>query len=53
MALIHRKDRVKEYEKSEKERKSPWNVIAFSLFIILAVIALILNKGDIPSLFSR
>ena len=53
MALIRRKDRVKEYEKSEKQRKSQWNVIAFSLFVILAIAALILNGGDVPSLFSR
>lgn len=53
MALFRKKDRLKEFEKSEKERKSPWNVIAFSLFIILAIIALILNKGDVPSLFGR
>ena len=41
---MSRKERLfREYEASEKQRKSPWNVVAFVLFVVIAVIATIIN----------
>ena len=38
-----RKSRQKEYERSERERKSPWNVVSFVLFVAIASAGVILG----------
>ena len=47
-----RKDIRKEYEKNERERKSPWNVLAFIGFVFMAVLGLVVNGGKTNSIFS-
>ena len=47
-----RKDIRKEYEKNERERKSPWNVVAFIGFVAMAVLGLVVNGGKTSSIFS-
>ena len=46
-----RKNLQKEFEKNERERKSPWNVVAFIGFVVMAVLGLAVNGGKTESLF--
>lgn len=44
-----RKSKQKEYERSERERKSPWNVVSFVLFVALAATGVIFGLDNKPS----
>ncbi len=47
-----RKSRQREYENNERERRSPWNVVSFVLFVLLSFTAVLLTLDDKPSLRS-
>lgn len=46
---MNRKTRQREFERSERERKSPWNVVSFVLFVALATAGVIFGLDSKPS----
>lgn len=47
--VMNRKTRQRLYERSERERKSPWNVVSFVLFVAIATVGVILSLDRRPS----
>ena len=47
--VMNRKTRQRLYERSERERKSPWNVVSFVLFVAIATVGVILSMYRHPS----